>query len=174
MSISVTFYRLSEQAIKRLNESLKFDADSAKSYATFNGSLEAVAYLLSKQKDNSIVELLNEILSPKQAIGIQDLSSLDPLELFELYSADRLFPYLSPQKISKLLGVFSEFSATDISSAYNSNELNMHKVYPEIWHDDNSENQAYNERHLLDDFERLKKIFSSAKDEQDYILVFTG
>jgi hypothetical protein len=134
----------------------------------------ALEYILSKGQNNSTTELVNEIFNPKHSLGGQNFESLTPKEQFEFYESGLFIPYLDISTISKLNDFLTNISQTDVSSKYNTNELNNNGIYPEVWHNDNSPDQAYNERHILEDLEELKTIIKKADTEKDYIFVFVG
>jgi Domain of unknown function (DUF1877) len=85
-----------------------------------------------------------------------------------------LIPYLEPDKIIEINNLLDKFSEDKIREFYNSKELNQYGIYPQVWHNDNSENLAFNERNLTEDFSIMKSIFKEAENENDYILVFAG
>ncbi|MDJ1499639.1 DUF1877 family protein [Xanthocytophaga agilis] len=177
MSQSATLYRVSQDTFKQLdnpNNTQGFDIDSAKSYSIFEGSFMALDYILSKGKDNSTTNLINEIFTPKQALGEEELENMTPEEQFEFYESGLYIPYLDIPIISKLSEFMNSISQANLSSDYDPKELNDNGIYPACWHTDNSSNLAFNEQHLLDDFEELKTIIKEAETEKDYILVFVG
>jgi len=177
MSQSATFYRVSQNTFKQLeitDNKQPFDVSSAKEYTTLQGSFMALEYILSKAQDASAIKLINELFNPRQSLGDPDLESLTLEEQMEFYENGGAIHYLNYANVSKLSGLFDKFSKADIHSKYDSKELNENRIYPEVWHNDNSPDQAYNERHILDDFEQLKKIIKRASDDCDYILVFVG
>jgi Domain of unknown function (DUF1877) len=177
MSQSATFYRVSQDTFRQLensNNKQHFDISSAKDYTTLQGSFMALEYILSKAQDLSAIELINELFDPKQSLDGPDLESLTLEKKMEFYENGGVIHYLDNATISKLSGLLDKFSELDIHSKYDSDELNNNRIYPEVWHNDNSPDQAYNERHILDDFVQLKKIIKQAADDIDYILVFVG
>ena len=177
MSQSATLYRVSQNTFNQLlnpDNKQKFDINSAKSHSVFQGSFMGLEYILSKGQDNSTIELVNEIFNPKQSVGGQNFKSLTPDEQFEFYESGLIIPYLDIPTISKLYDSLANISQADIGSKYDAKDLNDNGIYPEVWHNDNSPGQSYNEQHLLKDYEELKTIIKHADNEQDYILVFIG
>ena len=81
------------------------------------------------------------------------------------------FYILEPSMITKIGRLIKDFAEKDIHSRYNSKELNDNDIYPSNWHNVNSEDQAFNLRHLIEDFRELNKIFNQAIISKDYILV---
>lgn len=177
MSQSATLYRISEDIFRQLDKpdnKQKFDINSAKNYSIFQGSFLGLEYILSKGQDNSKIELINEIFNPKQSLGGEEFDKLTPEEQFEFYESGLFIPYLDTSTISKLNDFIGNVSQTDIHLKYDAKELNDNGIYPEVWHNDNSPDQAYNQRHILEDLEELKTIIKQANTEKDYILVFVG
>jgi hypothetical protein len=177
MSQSATLYRISQDTFKQLDKpdnKQKFDINSAKSYSIFQGSFMALEYILSKGQSNSTTELVTEIFNPKHSLGERFFESLSPEEQLEFYESGLFIPYLNPSTISQLNDLIEKIPSLNISSKYNAKELNDNGIYPRVWHNDNSPDQAYNERQVLEDFEELKTLIKQASTEQDYIFVFVG
>ncbi len=64
MGQSATLYRVSQNTFEKLNQpnnQQKFDINSAKSYSIFEDSFMALEYLLSKDQNDSTIEIINEI-----------------------------------------------------------------------------------------------------------------
>ena len=177
MSQSATLYRVSEDTFKQLEQlgnKRRLNTDSTKSYTTFQGSFMGLEFILSKGQDPLAAELINQIFNPKQSLGEQEFGNLTPEEQFEYYESGSLIPYLERDTISKLDDFLTEVSDAYIHLNYDAQEFNDNGIYPEVWHNDNSPNQGYNERELLENLTELKNIIREAKQEKDYILVFVG
>jgi len=177
MSQSATLYRISQDTfghLVKLDSKQQFDITSAKSHATFQGSFMGLEYVLSKGQDALTVELIGEIFNPKQLLGGQEFNRLIPEEQLAFYERGRFIQYLDTTTISKLNDFLNTVLEIDIYSKYNATELNDNGIYPEVWHNDNSLDQAYNRRQILDDLKELKAIVSQAHNQGDYILVFVG
>ncbi|WP_422861017.1 DUF1877 family protein [Flagellimonas sp. S174] len=84
------------------------------------------------------------------------------------------YSYLSPDQISEMDNLLQSLTASGLEKNYSSSELNSNGIYPEVWHDDESYDQAFNKRHILEGIERLKSIFGSAKNNGHYMFVFSG
>ena len=82
--------------------------------------------------------------------------------------------YLAPEKVSLIADLLEKHTSESISASYSARELNDRKIYPWCWQEGDDEQQAFNRRHLADDFEILKTAFQSAKQEGDFLLVFAG
>lgn len=171
-----TIYRISEDAFSQMlkNPSAGFDIDAAKNYVSFNGSAMALEFILSKEQTEEATSLISEIFYPEHTIGEQDIDNLTPQEQFDYLESGLHLPYLDKTTIAEISAILNRFSEEDIATRYNAEELNRNEIYPEIWHDDNSPDQAYNLRHIITDFANLKDIFHQAENEQDYLLVFNG
>ena len=177
MSQSATLYRVSQDIFKQLDKTdnkQRFDINSAKSYSVFQGSFMALEYILSKGQNSLTTELVTEIFNPKNSLGRQTFERLSLEEQFDFYESGLFIPYLDTSIIRGLNDFLVDIRTTDISSKYDSKELNDNGIYPQVWHDDNSPDKAYNHRHILEDFEELKTIIKQADAEQDYIFVFVG
>jgi len=96
---------------------------------------------------------------------------LDVDEQFEIYYKTPQISFFSPDDIIKLALLFSKIEGDFIDKFYNSNELNDNRVYPEIWHDDNSENQVYNARDLSQNSEGMITFFSKVQSDGDYVIL---
>ncbi|WP_153795848.1 DUF1877 family protein [Foetidibacter luteolus] len=177
MSQSATLYRVSQDTFKQLNTSgsrQRFDITSAKSYTVFHGTFMGLEYILSKGQTNSTTELVSQIFNPKQSIGEQELEALTPEEQLEFYENGSFIPYLDTLTIANLNDFFKDISLEDIRSNYDATELNGNHIYPYAWHNDNSFDLVYNERHILEDFRELATIIKQAEIEKDFIIVFVG
>ncbi|MES2622290.1 MAG: DUF1877 family protein [Bacteroidota bacterium] len=176
MSQSATLYRISFDTFAQLKSSKEasFDRSSAKNQITFQGSFMGLEYLLSKGSDISAIDLLKEIFNPSRSLGEQEFGNLTPDEKFEFYKNGNIISYLDSTTISNLNIFLDKVSENAIQSRYDKTELNDKGIYPEVWHNDNSPDQAYNQRHILEDFKELKEIISQADKHGDYILVFVG
>lgn len=171
MGQSITLYRISKDTFERLKNGENFKTSSAKSYSIFNGSFMGLEFLLSKGQDKDTRQLITEIFAPSLSISEENKEQIfidEPLEGFE----EDIISYLENLKITQINNILEKVSEAEFRSRYNPKELNNNYIYPSVWHNDNSQDQAFNERHLAEDFSSLKKIFKHATEEQDYILVF--
>lgn len=177
MSQSATLYRISNETFRQLEtsaDSPQFEISSAKNYRTFQGSFMGLEYILSKGQNNSTTEIINEIFNPTKSLGGHDIEKLSLEEQMEFYENGGVIYYLDSITISRLNNLLDTFSEADIQTKYDANELNDNGIYPSVWHNDNSPDQAYNRRHILEDFIELKTIINEARQENDYIIVFVG
>ena len=154
MSQTATLYRISSDTFEQLVESgnnREFDITSVKDQATFQGSFMGLEFILSKGKDASTTQLIREVFNPRLILGGQDFTSLTPEEQFEFYESESVISYLDPTTISKLNTFLDKVTDDDIRTRFNSEELNENGIYPEVWHNDNSPDQAFNLRHMFKD-----------------------
>jgi len=171
MSQATTLYRISKDKFNELEASGSFEPSMAKNYVTLEGSFMALEFILSKNQDDATADLIKELFNPDQSIGGQhfDLDALESFEEFDL--SDMPITYLDTETIGNIHSVLDTISTTEIESLYDSEELNSNGIYPEVWHDDNSPDQAFNLRQVSEDFVELKAMVKLAKEEGDYIIV---
>jgi Domain of unknown function (DUF1877) len=184
MGQSATLYRVSTESFKVIEESENKDRSNLithklrKDYSTFEDSFMAIEYILEKGESPSTKELISQIFIPQNSLGGYDFSGLSEKEilniLMNMKEEDASYSYLNPDTISKLNSFLNHISDAEIQSRYDADELNDNEIYPYEWHNDNSEDLAYNERHILKDVVQLKSIIATAQKENDYIFVFVG
>lgn len=174
MSQSTTLYRISKDKFNELEASGSFEPSLAKNYITLEGSFMALEFILSKNQDDATADLVKELFNPDQSIGGQHFD-LDALESFEEFDFDAMpISYLDAATIGNIHKILDNISTTEIESLYDAEELNSNGIYPEVWHDDNSPEQAFNLRQVSDDFTELKTMIKQAKEEGDFVVVYTG
>jgi len=175
MSQSATLYLISNSNFEKLKNDSDF-SKMADEYETFEQNFEGLTYILTKALPKDSETLINEIFNPIEFIGEpQDFENID----FDDFDEDLIFGnktiyYLSPEKVVLINGLLQPLNDSTIGNLYDSKELNNNGVYPEVWHDDESEDQAFNKRHIIEGVNSLKTIFTKAKDKQYYILSFVG
>lgn len=177
MSQSATLYSISATVFRQLELSQgtqQFDPSSAKIAATFQGSSMGLEYVLSKDRDALTISLIAKVFNPEQFLNLPDFEHLTPEEQFELYENNNFIPYLDTVVIAELDAFLNTVSEAEIQSKYDSKELNANGIYPRVWHDNNAYDQAYNKRHILEDFQELKAIIKNAHTAGDFIIVFVA
>jgi len=178
VSQSTTFYRFSTASFNCLKEAVNketFDIPAlAKSYATLQGTFQAIEFLLSKDQVDSNTKLIKEIFNPFQTLGDPDLRKNTLEEQQKFYESGGFIHYLSNETVFQIDQLLSHFPESYFHEHYNSQELNQNNIYPSAWHDDNSPDQGYNEDHIIVDVIQMKNIFTEAAMDNDYILVFSG
>jgi hypothetical protein len=178
MSQSTTFYRISKDKFSELDTSggHSFEPSLAKNYITLEGSFMALEFILSKNQDDATIEQVKELFNPGQSIGEQNFN-LNDLESFEEFDFDNMgssISYLDAGAIAGIHTILNRLSIEEIESLYDSEELNSNRIYPEVWHDDNSPDQGFNLRQVSEDFTELKAMIKQAKEEGDYVVVYGG
>lgn len=177
MSQSATLYSVSQEIfehLEKLNGEQSFDPSAAKNYETFDGSFIALEYILTQGQDDPTVKLASEIFNPSKSLGAHNIETLTPEEQFEAYDSGIIMPYIDNGTISKISMFLNQFSSSDISLKYDADKLNREGIYPTVWHNNNANDLAFNQNHILEDFEKLKAIFNQSDKEKDYILVYIG
>jgi hypothetical protein len=179
MSQSATLYRVSQDSLMQLTSSVDkqpFDISAmAKGYSIFAGTFMGLAFILSKGQNAATAALVSEIFEPKRSLLRAWYDGLSPEEQMKFWENDgSLMPYLDAASVAAIHDILNNVSEADIKQRYDAQELNDNGIYPDVWHNDNSPDLAYNERHLVEDFKELKSIFNNAYHEKDYILVFVG
>lgn len=134
----------------------------------------ALEYILSKGRNQSTIELVIEIFNPTQAIGGQDFDEFAAIEDFDLAEIAFSTPYIGMATIAGINAFHDKISTADIANLFDAAELNKQGIYPEVWHNDNSPDQAFNVRHMMEDIEELKSLVGQAAEVQDYIMVYGG
>ncbi|WP_324028385.1 DUF1877 family protein [Maribacter sp. BPC-D8] len=87
---------------------------------------------------------------------------------------DNSISYLSSVEISTIDKLLKTVTVNCLDENYNSQELNSNRVYPEVWHDNESSDRAFNKGDIIDGIGQLKSIFNRAKLNESYIFVFSG
>jgi hypothetical protein len=179
MSQSATLYRVSQDSLMQLTNSVdkqQFDIRAmAKGYSIFAGTFMGLTFILSKGQNTVTAGLVSEIFEPKRSLLRAWLDDLSPEAQMAFWENDgSLMPYLDFTSVAAINDILYNISEADIKHRYDAQELNNNGIYPDAWHNDNSPDLAYNERHFVNDFKELKFIFNKAYQEKDCILVFVG
>ncbi len=177
MSQSATLYRISFDTFCILNKvpnAEAFNINSTKGYHSFQGSFMGLEYILSKTQDISAIPLLKQIFNPSSVMGSDSFQHINSDEHLESYEGVEPISYLDPVIIAKLDSILDSISDNTIDYNYNAEELNQKNIYPAIWHNDDSPDQVFNKRQILEDARLLKSLIKEAHKEKDYILVFVG
>lgn len=179
MSQSATLYPISQESFAIIEKAKGKNVrpfDYTSEYETFQGTFMGLEFVLSKDRDKATISLIEEIFNPKKTVGQADTNNLDfsKLSQDELESLTDFISYLSPEKVEKINNILTKISEQEVADKYNSEELNTNEIYPWCWHDDESEDQAFNKKHLLQDFKLLKDFFNKAASNKNYILCFVG
>ena len=178
MGQSTTFYRISSDSFKQLKESDNRDDRSIfalnKGYIILQGTNDAIEFLLSKDVDDSSLLLVREIFYPSRSLGDPKYSNQDPEDQMKFYKSGGFIRYLDSETVLLTNELLSKFPESYFREQYNSKELNTNGIYPEVWHDANSNDLAFNEDHLIIEVMQLKFIFDEAAKLNDYVLILSG
>jgi hypothetical protein len=180
MGQAATLCRISSEKfieLQKMDNKVHFNPfPNSKPSPTFEGSFMALEFILSKGRQSFEVELIAEIFNPKSMFGgysgLLNCETDDEIEAFLMSDDNYCIPYIDKNKIDQINQVLNGINEIDIYNNYDSQELNENGIYPRVWHDDNSENLAFNRRQILTDFAELKTVFQEAHREKDYILVY--
>lgn len=145
-----------------------------KGYYTFQGSFLGLEYVLCKGKDSETIDMILEIFNPQQQLIGKDFDNFSVDERFDFYMNSRFASYLDKLEVSRIHELLDSFSESDITAVYNAQELNDKNIYPEVWHNGNSSEQAFNQRHIVEDFNQLKLLLAQANKDKDYIFISVG
>ena len=175
--MNVTLYIVSNTAfelLENLPDKTKVPA-MAHSSESIEQIHEGLEFLLEHFFVGEDKQLIHEIFSPEEFIGESfdenPFESPTPDE-FDDFLAKAIY-YLDPEKIARIDYLLSELDQTTVLNTYNSKEFNNNGVYPEVWHDDESENQFFNRSHLKIALESLTDFFAKAISNDDHIIIVT-
>ena len=178
MSQSATLYLISNERFELLEDNPDKSKIQALSYGdeTFEQTHEGVSFLLEKFFKSEDLTLIKEIFEPTEFIGegldddLYESHTVDDIEKFE----ESAIYYLDPIQIARINVLLNSLNISTVLNAYNSAEFNNNGVYPEVWHDDESESKAFNKAHLKESLESLVHFFKAAATANDYVLVSVG
>ena len=142
-------------------------------YETFEQTHEGISFLLEKFFKTEDLALIREIFEPTEFIGegldddLYDSHTVDDIEKFE----ESAIYYLNPIQIARINVLLTSLDISTVLNAYNSAEFNNNGVYPEVWHDYESEGQAFNKTHLKENLESLIHFFKAAAASEDYVII---
>ena len=177
MGQSATLYEIKEDVFKKIAvDPSCFEINMTRHYEVFEKNFEGLLFLLSKSVPIESKDIVKQIFYPLDYLGESidfgsiDIGNLDEDSIFD----NEPISYLTPETINQLKELLNSLEKVDFIRNYNSRELNENGIYPEIWHDDESPDQAFNKRHIMEGFESLQNLFNRASEEGNYILVFVG
>jgi hypothetical protein len=144
-------------------------------HKTFDQNFEGLIFLLHKINSASPRGLIDGIFFPTQYLGNKLVGSEEVLgSSSEDILPDESISYLDFEKV-KAIKLFLDQVDTDLLlNTYDADELNDKGVYPCIWHNDESPDQAFNRRHIKEGLESLKELFDDAVETNSLILSFVG
>lgn len=171
MSQILNLYRVAAACFEQIQQANHWE--EVTSVATgeigFQGSEPAIEYLLRKV---GVAEYLASTLfypsvelTQDQYVHDIDFDVMDGDELFEYYS--NALTYTSPETVGLLWQAIQPISVEQISYMYNSFELRENHFGN--WHDNESEEYAYNRRHVTQDYQALRQFYEVASRAGEYI-----
>lgn len=180
MSQVMYYDRISKEAFLTLSE----NADNcifnlfptSKGSFGIAGTFMGIEFILRKAYDNFFRQEINEFNYPSTHLGkIIDYDSIEfknltAFEQSDLFNSTPRIEYISDMNVKRISSFLNQIQENEIKKAYNSKQLNENGIYPRVWHDDESENLAYNLRCILDDIKLLTSFFQNASNENDYVL----
>ncbi|MFY8188050.1 MAG: DUF1877 family protein [Flavobacterium sp.] len=176
MGYSVTFYEINKNDFNKIKEDISFfKIQDSKSIETLEQNTFGIEFILKKIFDSKHYEIIEEIFNPKEFLGEKpdyENTNFDEIDFYEI--PVNSINYLKPNQILGIYNLLNSISDSKIREAYKSSELNSHGIYPEVWHDDESDDQAFNKKHICEGFEKLKSIFNRANNNGNYIFIFNG
>lgn len=176
MGQSSTFYEIKKTDFNKIkNEVSLFKIQETESMETLEQNAFGVEFILKKLFNTKHHEIIEQIFNPKEFLGEKpdyENMNFDEIDFSEI--TDNSISYLEPDQIVKIDNLLNSISNSEIGEKYNSSELNSNGVYPEVWHDDESDDQAFNKRHICEGYEQLKSIFNRANENENYIFIFSG
>ena len=176
MSQSVNLYQISRIQFEQFSTNkesynFKFSNDNS---SVFDQNFEGLNFLISTYYKGHLPEALEKLFSPQEFVGEEiDYSEIDFDNLDDLPETNAIY-FLSPQSIAEVDIVLNKVDNLILLNFYNADNFNANDIYPNIWHNDESEDQAFNRRHLEEGLKLLRKTISSASENDNYILYFTG
>lgn len=174
MGQSSTFYEINKTYFDEVKADMSlFKIHEAQSSETLEENAFGIEFMLKKLFDAKHHETVEQIFNPKEFLGEKpdyENMNFDEIDFLE----DNSISYLEPDQISKINNMLNRISEREIRAKYKSSELNLNGIYPEVWHDDESDDQAFNQRHICEGLEQLKSIFNRADKNRNYIFIFSG
>jgi hypothetical protein len=177
MGQSATLYRIDKAEFERLaKEPSGFNIKMTEGFMTFDQNFEGLIFLLNKLSSDAQKRMIHEIFYPRDLLGkkedleINNLDIPDDLSFLETESIS----YLNTEKVRAIKLFLDGIDKQQVSDAYDPKELNDCGIYPRVWHNNESFDQAFNRRHIAEGFDNLAKLFSDATEKENLIVVFVG
>jgi hypothetical protein len=148
-----------------------------KGYEIFEKSFDGLQFVLSKRLDQESKNLITLIFNPATFIGEEiDFSKIDFDNLPDDIDLEKQpIYYNDPTKVSEISNLLDIISLEKFQNDFDHNELNRKGIYPsDIWNEETADNIAFNVRHMTNEFQNLKAIFKTAKENEEYLLSYVG
>ncbi len=174
MGQSSTLYEINKTDFNKIRAEISlFKIHEAESIETLEQNVFGIEFILKKLFDSKHHETVEQIFNPTEFLG--EKPDYENMNFDEIdFLKDNSISYLDPDQIFKINNMLTPISEREIREKYNSSELNLNGIYPKVWHDDESDNKAFNQRHICEGFEQLKSIFNRANNNRNYIFIFSG
>ncbi|MFD1293858.1 DUF1877 family protein [Lutibacter holmesii] len=176
MGQSSTLYEIDKLNFEKVKKDTSlFKSDLSKSYTIFEQNFFGLEFILKKTIDKKLTEKIDQIFNPKCYLGEPvDYENIDFSQIDFSEIEDNSIYYLNPELIKEINVILNAISNSEFIMNYNSVELNKNRIYPEVWHDDESDDQVFNKKHIAEGIEQLKSILDRAEKSENYIFVFSG
>jgi len=174
MSQSVNLYQISKDDFEEFSKNyktvnLEFTDDNS---SVFDQNFEGLNFLLSSFFGEQLPEPFEKLFYPQEFIGDEiDYNQFDLDDIVNFPESNAVY-FIDPKNILEINETLNKIDNDKILSFYNALNFNVNDVYPSVWHNDESEDQAFNKRHLEEGLELLRKTFSKASNSKSYILLF--
>lgn len=177
MGQSATLYRVGKNEFEQLaKESSGFDINMTEGYMTFEQNFEGLIFLLSKLSSEAQKIMIHGIFYPVDLLNKKEDFETNDFDILDDLSFPETEPigYLNTERVKAIKLLLDGIDKQQLSDAYDPKELNENEIYPCVWHNNESFDQVFNERHIIEGFENLVKIFSDAVEKDNLIIVFVG
>jgi hypothetical protein len=173
MSQSASLYPITPSEFQLLKQEADLEQlpDVSMRAEIFEQNFEGLQFLLAKFFKGADLNVISEIFSPSEFLGEEiDYTAIEFEDDFDEV-AEPLF-YVSPEKVNAINTLLTKIDDKKFLDLYNADELNAAEVYPESWHNDESDDQLFNIRHLEEGLRYLKELFKEAAANGNYIFSF--
>lgn len=174
MSQSLNLYQISKanfEEFSKNHESFNLDFSEYNS-SIFDQNFEGLIFLFSSYYFDQLPKSLEELFYPQDFIGeYVNFSEID-FDTIEDFPESTSIYFLNPVVIKEINSVLENIQNDKILDFYSADLFNTYDIYPTVWHDDESENKAFNKRHLKEGLVLLKHTISQASINENYILFF--
>jgi hypothetical protein len=134
-----------------------------------------IEFILKKILDSKQHGIVENLFHPEDYLGEKpDYENMDFDQVVFNEFDDNSIGFLAPSQILEMDNLLRIITSNGLEKSYDSSELNASGVYPEIWHDNESNDQAFNKRHIAEGIGQLKSILERAKRNGNYIFVFSS
>jgi len=174
MSQSVNLYQISKNNFEEFSKNYEyFNFDfSENDSSIFDQNFEGLIYLFSSYYNQQLPESLDKFFYPQNFIGKEiDFSEID-FDNFEDFPESTSTYFIDPTTIGQVNSILVTIENNKILDFYNADNFNLNDIYPGVWHNDESEDQAFNKKHLEEGLQLLKETIFQANTNENYILFF--